>query len=53
MPDEEKPYGEMSREERVTGKPPAGSAEAVELDKDSREYRASHPESKDNANANG
>ncbi len=38
-----KTYAEMSREERVTGKPPAeAEAEAEALDKDSREYKAKH-----------
>ena len=31
-------YAEMSREERVTGKPPLEET----LDKDSREYRVTH-----------
>lgn len=33
-----KSYADMSREERVTGKPPAVET----LDKDSREYKAKH-----------
>lgn len=37
---EEKSYGEMSREEIVTGKPPLEAQPAE--DKDSREYHAKH-----------
>lgn len=36
-----KSYAEMSREERVTGKPPLEESVAG-LDKDSREYKAKH-----------
>ena len=47
MAKKKKTYGEMSREERVTGKPPAEESEGA-LDKDSREYKAAHYKKKTN-----
>lgn len=43
MAKKKKSYAEMSREERVTGKPPIET-----LDKDSREYMAKHYKKGDN-----